>query len=124
MTHLLAIAAGGAVGALLRYGVAHAVYGWLGRAFPYGTLVVNVSGCLAMGVLYVMLIERLQVSSEWRSGILVGLLGAYTTFSSFTMETLALMDQGEKMRALANVLASVALCLVATWTGVVAARRI
>lgn len=124
MTQLLAIAAGGAVGALMRYGMAHAVYAWMGRAFPYGTLIVNVSGCLAMGVLYVLLVERLHLDAEWRAGILVGLLGAYTTFSSFTMETLALVEQGDKMRAFVNVLASVTLCLIATWAGVAAARRI
>ena len=92
MTQLLAVAAGGALGALLRYGMSLGVHGLLGRGFPYGTLTVNVTGSLAMGVLYVLLLERSALGPEWRLALLVGLLGSFTTFSSFAIETLVLVD--------------------------------
>lgn len=124
MKQILAIAVGGSLGALLRYGVANGVHAVLGRGFPYGTLVVNVSGCLAMGVLYVLLVERLALSPEWRAALLIGVLGAFTTFSSFSMETFALFEEGEWMKALMNVMLSVSLCLAAVWLGVLAGRRL
>lgn len=124
MKQILAIAVGGSLGALLRYGVANGVHAVLGRGFPYGTLVVNVSGCLAMGVLYVLLVERLALSPEWRAALLIGVLGAFTTFSSFSMETFALFEEGEWMKALMNVVLSVSLCLAAVWLGVLAGRRL
>ena len=124
MKQILAIAVGGSLGALLRYGVANGVHAVLGRGFPYGTLVVNVSGCLAMGVLYVLLVERLALSPEWRAALLIGVLGAFTTFSSFSMETFTLFDEGERMKALMNVVLSVSLCLAAVWLGVLAGRRL
>jgi CrcB protein len=120
----LAIAAGGAAGSLLRFWVSSGVYAALGRGFPYGTLVVNVLGSLAMGGLYVLLTERLDVSPAWRGGLLVGLLGGFTTFSSFSMETLNLFEAGEHARAIANIVASVLLCILATWAAVVATRQL
>jgi len=121
---LIAIAVGGAVGALLRYGVSVGVAGLLGRGFPYGTLAVNVLGCLAMGILYVLLLERLALGAEWRAALLVGLLGAFTTFSTFSMETLLLVENGEQLRALGNIAATVVLCLLATWVGIVLGRSL
>lgn len=124
MKQLIAIAIGGSVGALLRYGVANAVHAWAPRDFPYGTLVVNVSGCLVMGVLYTLLVERLALGPEWRAALLIGVLGAYTTFSSFSMETLLLFEDGEHVKAMMNIIFSVSLCLIAVWLGVVAGRRL
>lgn len=124
MKQVIAIALGGSVGALLRYGVSNWVHSFVARDFPYGTLIVNVSGSLIMGVLYVVLVERLALGVEWRAVFLIGVLGAYTTFSSFSMETLLLFENGEHMKALANVVLSVSLCLVAVWFGVVVGRRI
>lgn len=124
MKQVMAIALGGAVGSLLRFWVAQAVHLWTGRGFPYGTLVVNVSGCLAIGILYVLLVERLSVAPEWRAAILIGVLGGYTTFSSFSMETLLLLEDGAHAKALMNVLLSISLCLVAVWLGMVAGRRL
>lgn len=124
MQQLLAIAAGGALGAVLRFGLSNGIHRVLGRDFPYGTLVVNVVGSLLMGFLFVMLVERIAVSIEWRSAVLVGLLGAFTTFSTFSFETLALFDAGVPLKALANILASVVLCLVATWLGIVLGRQL
>jgi CrcB protein len=121
---LLAIAAGGAIGAILRYLTSTWVYAWLGRSFPYGTLSVNVFGSLLMGILSVLLIERLSLGPEWRAAILVGLLGSFTTFSTFSIETLNLIESGDHIKALANVALSLVLCIGAAWIGVIAGRQI
>ena len=124
MKQILAIALGGAAGALLRYWTSTGIYALMGRTFPYGTLVVNVAGSLLMGFLYVLLVERLALSVEWRAALLIGVLGAFTTFSTFSMETFALFEDGERLKALMNILLSVTLCLVAVWLGVMAGRRL
>ncbi len=124
IAQLLAIAVGGAMGALLRFGVVTGVAVFAGRTFPYGTMAANVLGCLTMGVLYVLFFERMAVSPELRAALLVGLLGAFTTFSSFSIETLVLVENGENARALLNVALSVFLCLGATWVGMVAGRQL
>ncbi len=124
MQQLLAIAGGGALGAIFRFGMSNGVYRLLGRDFPYGTIVVNLLGSLLMGFFFVVLVERMAVSAEWRAGILVGLLGAFTTFSTFSFETLALFDAGAPVKALINILASVVLCIAATWLGVSLGRQI
>ena len=124
MINLLAIGIGGAAGAVMRYLLSGWVYGLAGRGFPWGTLAVNVLGSLAMGLLYVLLLERAMLGPEWRAGLQVGLLGALTTFSTFSIETLRLVEEGEPWRALANVAASVVLCLAATWIGVNLGRQL
>jgi len=124
MQMTLAIAAGGAAGALLRYWMSTGVHLLAGRAFPYGTLAVNVSGSLLMGLLYVLFIERMDVDPLWRGALLIGLLGAFTTFSTFSIETLNLLENGEPVKAVANVLASVSVCIVACWLGMVAGRQL
>ena len=124
MSSLIAIAAGGAAGALLRYWAANGVYALLGRGFPYGTLLVNVLGSFLMGLLTVLFIERLSVGPTWRAALLVGALGAFTTFSTFSIETLALIEQGAALRALLNVLLSVGLCLLCVWLGVLLGRQL
>ena len=124
MQQLLAIAGGGALGAVLRFGVSNSIYRLLGRDFPYGTMAVNVLGSLLMGFLFILLVERMVVSAEWRSALLIGLLGAFTTFSTFSFETLALFDAGAPFKALLNIIASVVLCLAATWLGMILGRQI
>lgn len=124
MTQLLAIAGGGAIGALLRFWVSGWVYSLLGRSFPYGTLAVNVAGSLVMGLCYVLLVERMAVGPEWRALVMVGGLGAFTTFSTFSLETLNLLLAGEPWRALANMLLSVILCVMAAWFGLLIGRQI
>lgn len=124
MKQLLAIAAGGAIGAMLRYGVSNGVYAMFGRGFPYGTLAVNVLGSLLMGALFVLFLERVTLDIVWRAAILIGGLGAFTTFSTFSIETLNLVEEGQVGLALANALLSVILCVGAAWVGVVLARQL
>ena len=124
MNQVLAIAGGGAVGALLRYWVSSGVYLLAGRDFPYGTLVVNVLGSLLMGFLYIWLLERTLGGVAMRAFVLIGLLGAFTTFSTFSMETLNLMEAGQIGKAILNTLMSVILCIGAAAMGVMLARQI
>jgi len=121
---LVFIAIGGAFGAVLRYGASLSVYSLLGRGFPYGTLFVNVSGSLLMGLLSVIMLERFNIDPEWRAAVLVGVLGSFTTFSTFSIETLNLLEQGDVMRATANIVLSVLVCLAAVWFGVLIGRQI
>ena len=124
MIQTLSIAAGGAAGALLRFWVSTGTYALLGRGFPYGTLAVNVIGSLLMGFLYVFFLERMTVSPEIRGAILIGLLGAFTTFSTFSIETLNLIEQADYMKAVLNILVSVAACLFAAWLGLTVGRQV
>jgi len=121
---LVAIAIGGAVGSVLRFLVSTSVHRVMGRDFPYGTLTVNVLGSLLMGFLFIMLVERQISSIELRSGVLFGVLGAFTTFSSFSFETLALVESGELGKAFINVFMSVTCCLLATWIGLGIGRQL
>ena len=124
MTNIIFIAAGGATGALLRYWVSNSVYALFGRAFPYGTLSVNVTGSILMGLCYVMLFERLDVGVQWRAGLMIGMLGAFTTFSTFSIETLNMLESGDQVRAVLNILLSVTLCIIGCWAGMVIGREI
>lgn len=124
MKHILAIALGGSIGAVLRYLASTGLHQLVGRAFPYGTLLVNVLGSLMMGFLYVLLVERLALSVEWRAVLLIGMLGAFTTFSTFSIETLNLLEQGEQLKALLNIILSVGLCLFATGLGLLIGRQL
>jgi len=124
LSQTLAIAAGGAIGALMRFWMSNGIYAWLGRGFPYGTLAVNVLGSLVMGFLYIVMIERMAVSAEWRAFALIGLLGAFTTFSTFSIETLNLLEQADYAKALANMLISVCACIGAALLGVMLARQL
>jgi CrcB protein len=120
----LAIAGGGAIGALLRFWISNGVHALLGRDFPYGTLTVNVLGSLIMGLCYVLLVERMSAGPEWRAFIIIGVLGAFTTFSTFSMETFNLIEAGQLFKAVANVMLSVVVCVLAAWLGVLAGRQI
>jgi len=121
---LLAIAGGGALGAVLRFGMSSQIYRLLGRDFPYGTLAVNVLGSFLMGLFFIFIVERGLLSAEWRGVVMIGFLGAFTTFSTFSIETLTLLESGELSRAALNIFLSVTLCLVATWLGLVMGRQL
>ena len=124
MTQLIAIALGGSVGAVLRFLVANGIYAWLGRGFPHGTLFVNVSGSFLMGFLTELLLQRFAVAVEYRAAVLVGFLGAYTTFSTFALESFALIEQGSFLKAFLNVLLSTLLCILAVWIGLLWGRTL
>lgn len=124
MSQTLAIALGGALGAVARFWAANGVYALLGRNFPYGTLAVNLLGSLLMGLGFVWLVERASLGPEWRAVLLVGFLGAFTTFSTFSIETFNLIEGGELLKALLNMLLSVVLCLLAAWIGVLLGRSL
>lgn len=122
MKALLFVALGGALGAVLRYSISSGVYSWFGRSFPYGTLVVNVIGSLAIGVLSILLVEKFNVPQEIKLGLVVGVLGALTTFSTFSWDTVDLLQQGLIQRALLNVLLNVVVCIGAVWVGTLWAK--
>ena len=119
----LLIAAGGAVGSLLRYVIGGAVQKMSAGGFPIGTMFVNVSGCFLVGAL-VRHFLNMQVSLELRAFLIVGFCGGFTTFSTFSAETLGLIEGGEYGRATGYVILSIILCLGATFTGMTAMRLI
>lgn len=113
------IAVGGAIGTMGRYWINLIFTARFGEAMPWGTIFINISGSLIIG-LFAALTEtggRLPVPPEIRNFMLVGLCGGYTTFSSFSLQTLTLIQTGEPGRALANVLISVTACIFAVWLG-------
>lgn len=124
MSNLIAIALGGAFGALGRYASSQWVYGVLGRSFPFGTLVVNVAGSFVMGLLAVLLIEKLVAGPELRAFLMIGFLGSFTTFSTFSLETVNLIGNGEMIKAGVNMLISVFVCVTACWMGMILARQL
>lgn len=123
MSNLVYIAAGGVLGAILRYAVTGAVFKLIPGAFPWGTLLVNISGCFAIGAVW-HLFEGFYITPHMRLFLMVGLLGAYTTFSSFGLETINLLREGEVGYALFYVLASNALGIAAVYAGILVARGI
>lgn len=124
MHQLIAIALGGSAGAIMRFLVANGIYGLLGRGFPHGTLFVNVVGSLLMGFLTELMVNRFALAVEYRAAILVGFLGAFTTFSTFALETLFLFEAGNLLKAFLNIFLSVILCLTACWVGLIWGRTV
>jgi CrcB protein len=118
------IALGGALGALARYQVAAMIQARVPAGFPWGTFVVNITGCLVMGIAATLLTERLVVHPGWRFFIPIGFIGAYTTFSTFEYETLRAVTEGSWMIGAANVAGSVIAGYIALWLGVVLARAL
>ncbi|MDZ7781616.1 MAG: fluoride efflux transporter CrcB [Halioglobus sp.] len=111
MNYLLLVALGGAAGAVSRYLLANWAHAlWEGR-FPVGTLLVNVLGSFAIGVVYVFVVEKQFVHANWSGVLIVGFFGAFTTFSTFSLETVALLEAGHTGYALAYMLASAVLCV-------------
>lgn len=125
MNQLLAIALGGSFGAVFRFLVASGMSQWLGREFPYGTLAVNILGSFLLGLLTeALIVQRIAIAFEYRSAILVGFIGAFTTFSTFSLETLYLIEQGSLTKALGNIFISVSACILAVWLGLLCSRAL
>ncbi|UZE97865.1 fluoride efflux transporter CrcB [Alkalimarinus alittae] len=122
MFQVMAIALGGALGALSRYAVIGLVTSWLGKTFPFGTLLVNILGSFLMGILYVIVVQKMHLSPELKSILVVGFLGAFTTFSTFSLEAFSFISQGQLLSAVTYILSSVILCILAVWAGVSLAK--
>ena len=121
MQMLISIALGGAVGAVARHFLSARIMNLLGSGFPYGTLVVNVLGSFIMGLLIMALATRLNISQEWRGFIVVGVLGGFTTFSTFSLETALLIERGTLMQVAlyvgSSVIVSIGALFVGLWLG-------
>lgn len=113
------VALGSAVGGTGRYWLSGWVANAIGQTFPWGTLFVNVTGSFVIGLFATLTAPdgRMFVAGEWRQFVMVGICGGYTTFSSFSLQTLALAQDGEWLRVGWNILLSVALCLLGVWLG-------
>jgi len=109
----IAVAIGGALGAMARYGVSTLVFDASSQRFPYATLSVNVLGSFLMGILFVVIAEKGLLPTEMRSILMVGFLGAFTTFSTFSLDALGLWQNGHLLLALVYALGTVVLCLAA-----------
>jgi CrcB protein len=118
------IAVGGALGSMARFFVSSAFARMVGETFPWGTVIVNVTGCFVIGVLAATTGPdgRLLVAPDLRQFLLVGICGGYTTFSSFSLQTLNLVRAGDMLGATGNVVISVVACMVAVWIGAVAGQ--
>ena len=117
MDRYLMVLVGGGVGALMRYIAGMTIAARIGGRFPLGTLVINVTGSFLIGILMPLLTERFQPHPNWRLLLVVGVLGGYTTFSTFEYETFRAVQDGGKWIGLVNVVASVVLGYVAVWIG-------
>jgi CrcB protein len=119
------IGVGSAIGGIGRFWLSSLVYRLSPGGFPWGTIIVNVSGCLLIGAFSTLTAPdgRVFVPAEWRQFVMIGICGGYTTFSSFALQSLSLAQDGAFLAAAGNVLLSVALCLVAVWLGHVMALQ-
>lgn len=120
--NVLLVAIGGAIGAVSRYGLGGLVHRYASPHFPYGTFAVNVLGCLVFGLLAGLSEQRFVLGPQARAFLLIGILGGFTTFSSFTFESFQLLRDGELARGFANIAGQVVIGLAALWTGFVLAR--
>lgn len=124
MRMLLAVAIFGGLGCCARYGQTILVQAVYGRSFPIAVLSINVLGAFLMGFLFIETVERLAMSPVLRTGILTGFLGGYTTFSTFELETLLLVENGQSLQALLYVLLSVGLGFIGVFAGAYIARNL
>ena len=120
MTYL-AVAFGGALGAMSRFFVYNAFIR-SNSTYPWATFTVNVVGSFLIGMAFVLITERMEMGPYWRGVVTVGFLGAFTTFSTFSMDVIGLLEQGESTRAILYVLSSVVVCIIAAWLGLTLAK--
>jgi len=116
MNNILIIAVGGAFGAVSRYGLSQLAINLFGKGFPFGTLIANFVGSLLMGLLFA-LIDNGTLAPQVRMAVGVGFLGAFTTFSTFSLDTVLMLQSGEIQKALINILLNVGICLMAVFIG-------
>ena len=114
---LIAIACGGAIGALSRFGLQQWLAPIYSGRFPLAIFITNSIGSLCIGLIYVVIVERGMLPEVWRAFLIVGLLGAFTTFSAFSLDSLRLIEQGEGLIALSNIFANVVVGLISAFVG-------
>lgn len=124
MKQMLFIALGGAGGALCRYGLVNLINQFHHGKFPLGTFSVNVIGSFLIGVMYVLIAERLSLSPDWRSILIVGFLGAFTTFSTFSLEAITLLEHGQLGNAFLYIISSLVVCLLMAWLAMILTRLV
>jgi CrcB protein len=114
----LAVAIGGALGSVARYALSSWIFDITSHKFPYATLIVNVAGSFVMGILFVVVVERAALPAEMRSLLMIGFIGAFTTFSAFSLDALGLWQNGHVLMSVIYMIATVILCLVAISTAI------
>ena len=124
MSEIIAIAVGGALGALSRFWATNLANLLFGTDFPYGILIVNIAGSFAIGIVFILLVERSLLPTFWGAGLMVGFLGAFTTFSAFSLQALGLLESGRFLAVAIYIAASVIICILAAALGMLIARLI
>jgi CrcB protein len=122
--YYIAIACGGAAGAVSRYWLATTMQRFNQTSFPLGTFTVNLLGSFLIGVFFILFAEKLQLAEQWRPVVVSGFLGAMTTFSTFSLDAILLMQQGDYSTAIFYLVSSVCVCLLAAWCGMQLARLV
>lgn len=124
LAQIIAVGFGGFFGAISRFWLSNQMLAWLGRDFVWGTLTVNALGSFLIGFLTLLMIDKLQLAIEWRAFLIVGFLGAFTTFSTFAFETVMYIQQGLIEKALINIVANVVLCIFMVFLGIWLGRQL
>ncbi len=124
IAHLSWLAFAGACGTLARYGLSHAIQRWAGHGFPWGTFAVNITGCFLFGLLWSVIEQRHAALGAWRTVVLIGFLGSFTTFSSFTHDTAALLRASDWFAAALNIAGQNAIGILMLFAGVAIGRWI
>jgi CrcB protein len=114
----LAVAIGGALGSVARYALSSWIFDITSHKFPYATLIVNVAGSFVMGILFVVIVERAALPAEMRSLLMIGFIGAFTTFSAFSLDALGLWQNGHVLMSVIYIITTIILCLVAISTAI------
>jgi fluoride exporter len=122
MQNIFFVFIGGGLGSILRYLLSGAIYRWTNSVFPLGTIAVNTIGCFLIGLMMVGMGGRFIVSPSLRIFLTIGLLGGFTTFSTFSYETIALLKDGEILFSTINIIGSFVACLAATYAGTLAGK--